>query len=58
MVAALQKVDSSLADSVDEPVLLGDSSAPGASEQILQGLRLTDTRKRIPQDCLDKFQNP
>jgi hypothetical protein len=55
MVARLEKVDSGAADSVNQAMLLRDSSRPTPSEYKFQGFGLANAAKRIPNDGFHEF---
>lgn len=56
VVAGLQEVDAILTDQVHDAVLLRQTPRPGPRREILEGLRLPDSLKRIAQDRLDQIE--
>ncbi len=56
VITSLQEIDSGFADTVNDPVLLGQPSRPGTREHVFDGLWFTDPAKGIPEDGLDQIQ--
>jgi hypothetical protein len=54
----LEEIDPVFTDDIDDPVLLGQPSRPGAREDVLQRLGLTDTGEGVSQNGLDEIQSP
>jgi len=57
VIARLQKIYSSFADLIHQPVFLRNASRPGSGEQILQWFWLADSRKWIAQNRFDQLQD-
>jgi len=57
VVARLQEVNALLADPIHKPVLLRDSSRPGAGQKVFQRLRFAYAAKRIPEDGIHKIED-
>src|SRR3954452_20257552 len=57
MVAGLKELDSLFHDNVDQPMLLGKAPGPRSGSQILQRLRLPDSREWIAKDGFDKIES-
>jgi len=47
MVAALQEVDTILADSVNEPMFPGDPTGPGVRFKVSERLRFSEPLERV-----------
>ena len=57
VIAALKKVYSLTLHHVDEPVLLRNAPRPDAFSEVPEGLRPTDSSKRLTQDSVYKVRN-
>src|ERR1035437_5463381 len=57
MVPRLQKIDAALADSVDEPMFLGDAPRPAICQYELQWFRLANTCERGIHHRFHEFQS-
>src|SRR5436305_1227048 len=57
VIAGLKELDSILRHKVNQPMLLGKAPRPRSSSQILQRLRLPDSRERIAKDRFDKIES-
>jgi len=56
MVPRLKKVDTPVADKVDDSMLFGKPSRPGTAWEILERFGLPDSRERIAQNRLHKIK--
>ena len=57
MIPCLEKVDSLLADAVDQAVFLRDSPRPAAGENELQGFWFANSGKRVSHDIFHEFKD-
>src|SRR4051794_38211548 len=56
VIAGLKELDSFFRHDVDQPMLLREASGPRAGNQVLQRLRLPDSREWIAEDCFDEIE--
>jgi hypothetical protein len=56
MIAGLNELDSIFGHDVDQPMLLRESSGPRSGSQILQRLRLPNSREWIAKDRFDEIE--
>ena len=56
MVTRLEEIDPSLADAIDQSMLLSESARPASREHVLQRFRLSQPGEWVTQDVLNEFK--
>jgi len=58
MIPGLEEVDAVVSHDVNNPVLEAEPSRPDVRPEVLEGLWLAESRKRVTHNVQDNFENP